>query len=69
MLSLRKRIEDIPVLAEFFMTEFYTRNDIPSKPISPSAVSWLCKQPWEENVRVFCFPQITQILLFEEQLK
>ncbi|CAO80298.1 hypothetical protein CLOAM0395 [Candidatus Cloacimonas acidaminovorans str. Evry] len=51
------------------MTEFYTRNDIPSKPISPSAVSWLCKQPWEENVRVFCFPQITQILLFEEQLK
>ena len=33
------------------MTEFYTRNDIPSKPISPSAVSWLCKQPWEGNVR------------------
>ena len=48
---LRKRIEDIPVLAEFFMNEFCTRNDIPPKPISPSAVSWLCKQPWEGNVR------------------
>jgi len=48
---LRKRIEDIPVLAEYFMNEFCTRNDIPPKPISPSAVSWLCEQKWEGNVR------------------
>lgn len=48
---LRNRIEDIPVLAEYFMSEFCSRNDLQPKPISPSAVSWLCEQKWEGNVR------------------
>lgn len=48
---LRKRIEDIPLLADFFMDEFCRRNDIPPKQISPNAQAWLCEQPWPGNVR------------------
>ncbi|MDD4309248.1 MAG: sigma-54 dependent transcriptional regulator, partial [Candidatus Cloacimonetes bacterium] len=48
---LRNRIEDIPQLAEYFMNEFCTRNDIPPKALSPAATAWLCEQSWQGNVR------------------
>lgn len=48
---LRKRIEDIPLLADFFAAEFCARNDIPPKPISPNAMAWLCEQSWPGNIR------------------
>lgn len=48
---LRERIEDIPVLADYFMTEFCTRNDIAPKTIATAAKAWLCEQAWPGNVR------------------
>ncbi len=48
---LRNHIEDIPDLADYFMTAFCTKNDIPPKPISPLAMAWLCEQNWPGNVR------------------
>lgn len=48
---LRDRLEDIPDLADHFMAEFCSRNNIPPKKISPTAKAWLCEQKWEGNVR------------------
>ncbi|MDY0152561.1 MAG: sigma-54 dependent transcriptional regulator [Candidatus Cloacimonas sp.] len=48
---LRERIEDIPVLADYFVTEFCTRNDIAPKSIATAAKAWLCEQAWPGNVR------------------
>ena len=48
---LRNRIDDIPDLADYFMTAFCAKNDIQPKPISPVAVAWLCEQSWPGNVR------------------
>jgi DNA-binding NtrC family response regulator len=48
---LRNRIEDIPMLADFFISEFCSRNYIPPKALSVAAKAWLCEQKWEGNVR------------------
>lgn len=48
---LRERVEDIPILADHFMTEFCSRNNVPPKRISSQAKAWLCEQKWEGNVR------------------
>jgi DNA-binding NtrC family response regulator len=49
--ALRNRVEDIPLLADYFMDEFCRRNEIPPKQISPTAKAWLCEQAWPGNVR------------------
>lgn len=48
---LRQRIDDIPGLADYFVSEFCSRNFIPPKSISSSAKAWLCEQRWGGNVR------------------
>lgn len=48
---LRNRIEDIPLLANYFMEMFCARNEIAPKPLTPAANAWLCEQSWPGNVR------------------
>jgi len=48
---LRERPEDIPALANYFLNDFSTANNLIPKPISPQAMLWLSQQPWKGNVR------------------
>lgn len=48
---LRERLEDIPALANYFLDNFTTANNLPQKPISPQAMQWLSEQTWNGNVR------------------
>lgn len=48
---LRKRRQDVITLAEFFVTGFCNRNQIPPKSISPAAAAWLLEQDFPGNVR------------------
>jgi transcriptional regulator with GAF, ATPase, and Fis domain len=49
--SLRERREDIPVLAEYFVTKFATKCKVKAKKISPEAMSGLMNYNWPGNVR------------------
>ena len=49
--SLRERIEDIPVLAEAFMTAFSRDNGTLPKPIDGDVISALVARKWPGNVR------------------
>ncbi|HDR05152.1 MAG TPA: sigma-54-dependent Fis family transcriptional regulator [Candidatus Marinimicrobia bacterium] len=51
VVPLRKRREDIPLLAEFFMRDYSDQNNLRYKPISPAAIKILTDYPWEGNVR------------------
>jgi len=48
---LRERVEDIPPLVKCFVKDFCSRNDIPEKPVTPTALSWLQHQEWHGNAR------------------
>jgi len=48
---LRKRIEDIPVLANHFISRFCQRNNVPLRTLSPEAMEALHKYDWPGNVR------------------
>jgi len=48
---LRDRVEDIPALANYFLNNFSTANNLIPKPISPQAMQWLSQQTWKGNVR------------------
>jgi DNA-binding NtrC family response regulator len=51
---LRDRPEDIPVLAERFLQDFWTQHREPGSPqpiLSDEAVRALCRAPWPGNVR------------------
>jgi DNA-binding NtrC family response regulator len=48
---LRDRLDDIPDLANYFMNNFCTENDLVPKPISAQAMTWLMLQPWKGNIR------------------
>ena len=48
---LRNRIEDIPDLANHFMSNFCASNNLIPKPLSASAIAWLMQQPWKGNIR------------------
>ncbi len=48
---LRQRIDDIPGLADYFVSEFCSRNFLPPKTISSSAKAWMCEQRWDGNIR------------------
>lgn len=48
---LRDRVEDIPALANYFLNNFSTANNLIPKPISPQAMLWLSQQHWKGNVR------------------
>ncbi|HVT43987.1 MAG TPA: sigma-54 dependent transcriptional regulator [Thermoanaerobaculia bacterium] len=49
--SLRRRKEDIPLLADHFIAKFCKKMDVPTKRISAEAMRALEKYPWPGNVR------------------
>ena len=49
--SLRERREDIPLLAEYFLTKYALRNRKDISHISPQSLSLLCRYLWPGNVR------------------
>jgi DNA-binding NtrC family response regulator len=48
---LRKRADDIPILAEFFIEHAAKVYSIPERNLSNDAKDWLRSQPWPGNVR------------------
>jgi two-component system nitrogen regulation response regulator NtrX len=49
--SLRERTQDVKTLAEYFLSEFCTRNNFRSKVLSGEATNLLEKYPWPGNAR------------------
>ena len=49
--ALRERIEDIPVLAEYFVSIYCAANSFPVKRIADDALQALKRYPWPGNVR------------------
>ena len=49
--ALRERREDIPLLAQHFLTLYADKNDRPVPSVSPSAMQSLVDYPWPGNVR------------------
>ncbi|MFA6413571.1 MAG: sigma-54 dependent transcriptional regulator [Syntrophales bacterium] len=48
---LQERAEDIPILAQHFLTHFAEKNHKPIKGFSPQAMDRLVRYPWPGNVR------------------
>jgi transcriptional regulator with PAS, ATPase and Fis domain len=51
---LRDRVEDIPVLANYFLERFWARHHSPKDPVphfGESALDFLMSRPWRGNVR------------------
>jgi two-component system nitrogen regulation response regulator NtrX len=48
---LRERVEDIPLLAKAFLSEYCAENDLPQKELDDGVVRLLEKYPWPGNVR------------------
>jgi len=51
---LRKRLEDIPLLAEFFLKRSWERhraNGAPAPQLTPGTITFLQSRPWRGNVR------------------
>jgi two-component system response regulator AtoC len=48
---LRERREDIPVLIEYFLSQFARNNGTPVRAISPDAIKLLSEYAWPGNVR------------------
>jgi DNA-binding NtrC family response regulator len=49
--ALRERVEDIPVLAEYFVSVYCAANSFPAKRIADDAMLALKRYPWPGNVR------------------
>ncbi|HEX3175631.1 MAG TPA: sigma-54 dependent transcriptional regulator [Methylomirabilota bacterium] len=49
--TLRERTEDIPALAQHFLTRFAARLGKDVRSLSPDAIAWLKQQRWPGNVR------------------
>lgn len=48
---LRERVDDIPLLAEYFLADFCRRNNFRPKSIDPGLLPRLCAYSWPGNVR------------------
>jgi Nif-specific regulatory protein len=48
---LRERVEDIPILAEYFVAKFAAKCKVKAKKISPEALAGLMNYDWPGNVR------------------
>jgi DNA-binding NtrC family response regulator len=48
---LRRRVDDIPVLARNFVKQLCEENGVAVKELSPEAVNTLCRHDWPGNVR------------------
>jgi DNA-binding NtrC family response regulator len=49
--ALRRRAEDIPLLASHFLADIANRHARPTPTLTPSALAWLTEQTWPGNVR------------------
>jgi transcriptional regulator with PAS, ATPase and Fis domain len=49
--ALRERVEDIPVLADYFVSVYSAANGFPAKRIADDAMLALKRYPWPGNVR------------------
>jgi DNA-binding NtrC family response regulator len=49
--ALRERVDDIPLLAEYFVSVYCAANSFPPKRISEEAMQALKRYPWPGNVR------------------
>ena len=49
--ALRERLEDIPVLADYFVAKFAAKCKVKPKKISREAMAWLMNYKWPGNVR------------------
>jgi len=59
---LRKRIEDIPLLAQHHLKKVSGLYGMPETSISPQALNWLKQQKWPGNIRQLC-QTIERVLL------
>lgn len=48
---LRERLDDIPLLAEKFLTDFATRHRMPKKSLGPDVIQHLQARSWPGNIR------------------
>ena len=48
---LRERVDDIPMLVEYFVNKHAARNDRAISAVEDGVVSWLQEYPWPGNVR------------------
>ncbi|MCX6224125.1 MAG: sigma-54 dependent transcriptional regulator, partial [Bacteroidia bacterium] len=48
---LRKRKDDIPLLADYFIDQAVAAYQLPVKQISAGGIEWLSEQPWNGNIR------------------
>lgn len=48
---LRERVEDIPLLTEFFIKKYCAKNGIPMKKVSSQGMQLLMTHPWRGNIR------------------
>ncbi|MCS7183308.1 MAG: sigma-54 dependent transcriptional regulator, partial [Thermoanaerobaculum sp.] len=48
---LRERVEDIPLLAEHFLSQFCRQTGKKIQSFTPEAMALLCQHPWPGNVR------------------
>ena len=49
--ALRERLEDVPILAEYFVAKFAAKCKVKAKKISPEAMAGLMNYDWPGNVR------------------
>ena len=49
--SLRERLEDVPLLAEFFVTKYTEANGMPERQLSQAALQKMAQYHWPGNVR------------------
>ena len=67
--ALRERLEDIPLLMDYFIGQISQETGMAKKAVSPEAIEELCKLPWTGNIRelrnvaerlmILCGPTIT----------
>jgi two-component system nitrogen regulation response regulator NtrX len=48
---LRERLEDLPLLVDYFVRRYAERNETPRREFTPEAVAHLQSMPWKGNVR------------------
>jgi two-component system nitrogen regulation response regulator NtrX len=48
---LRERLEDLPLLVDYFVRRYAERNNYPRREFAPAAVEHLQAMPWKGNVR------------------
>jgi len=48
---LRERVEDIPLLADYFLRQFSKEQNKPAFSLTPEASKWLQSLPWNGNIR------------------